>query len=73
MGVVVTLKSLARNRPEVAEVFFVRALLRVDATDVDGDWAQRIGSLLDHIVTSSPSTADLVARTRQLSREVLSR
>lgn len=72
MGVVVTLKALARNRPEVAEGLFVRALHRVDATDVDGDWTQRIGSLLDRVVTSSPRTAHLVAQTRQLSREVLS-
>jgi hypothetical protein len=71
MGVIVTLKALARNRPEVAEGLFVRALQRVDATDVAGDWQLRIGSLLDHIVTSSPPTADLVSRTRQLVREVL--
>ena len=70
MGVIVTLKALARNRPEAAEGLFVRALQRVDATDVAGDWQLRIGSLLDHIVTSSPPTADLVSRTRQLSREV---
>ena len=72
MGAVVALKSLARNRPEVAEGLWVRALQRVDAKDVAGDWQLRIDSLLDHIVASSPSTADLVARTRQLSREVLS-
>jgi predicted nucleotidyltransferase len=71
MGVVVTLKALARNRPELAEDLFVRALRRVDATDVAGSWQLRIGSLLDHIVTTSPPTADLVSRTRQLSREVL--
>jgi hypothetical protein len=72
MGVIVTLKALARNRPEVAEGLFVLALQRVDATDVGGDWQQRIGSLLDHIVTSSPPTADLVSRTRELSRDGLS-
>jgi len=72
MGVIVTLKALARNRPEAAEGHWVRALQRVDATDVAGDWQLRIGSLLDHIVSSSPSTADLVSRTRELSREVLS-
>jgi len=50
----------------------VRALRRVDAADVAGDWALRIGSLLDHIETRSPPTADLASRTRQLSRDVLS-
>jgi hypothetical protein len=44
----------------------------MDATDVAGDWPLRIGSLLDHIETRSPSTADLVSRTRQLSRDVFS-
>ncbi len=72
MGVIVTLKALARNRPEAAEGLFVRALHRADATDVAGDWQLRIGSLLDHIETSSPPTAGLVSRTRQLSREVFS-
>jgi hypothetical protein len=72
MGVIVTLKALARNRPEAAEGLFVRALQRVDAKDVTGDWQLRIGALLDHIETSSPPTADLVSRTRQLSRKVLS-
>ena len=71
MGVVVTLKALARNRPGAAEDLMVRAVQRVGATDVAGDWQLRIGSLLDHIVSSSPLTADLVSRTRQLSREVL--
>ena len=70
MGVVVTLKALARNRSEAAEGLMLRALQRVDATDVDGDWQLRIGALLDHIETRSPSTADLVSRTRQLSRDV---
>jgi hypothetical protein len=72
MGIIVTLKALARSRPERAEGLFVRALERVHAPDVDGDWQLRIGSLLNHIATSSPHTADLVSRTRQLSREVLS-
>jgi len=72
MGVIVTLKALARNRPEVAEGLMVRALRRVDTADVAGDWPLRIGSLLDHIETRSPPTADLVSRTRQLSRDVLS-
>ena len=72
MGVIVTLKALARNRPEAAEGLLVRALQRVDATDVAGDWQLRIGSLLDHIETSSPRTADLVSRTRRLSREIFS-
>lgn len=72
MGVVVTLKALARNRPETAERLFVRALERVDATDVAGDWQLRIDSLLDHIEAHSPSSADLVSRTRQLSRGLLS-
>ena len=72
MGVVVTLKALARNRPEAAEGLLARALQRADATDVAGDWQLRIGSLLDQIVTRSPPTADLVSRTRQLSREVFS-
>ena len=66
MGVVVTLKTLARNRPEEAETFFVRALQRVEARDVAGDWPLRIGSLLDDIETRSPPTADLVSRTRHL-------
>ena len=72
MGVVVTLKALARNRLEAAEGLLLRALERVDATDVAGDWQLRIGSLLDHIVTSSPATADLVSRTRHLARQVFS-
>ena len=72
LGVVVTLKALARQRPEEAERLWIRALQRVDATDVAaGDWQRRIGSLLDHLETRSPPTADLVARTRQLSQEVL--
>ena len=70
MGVVVTLKALARNRPEPAERLFVRALQRVNATDVAGDWQLRIESLLDHIEAQSPSSADLVSRTRQLFGEV---
>ncbi len=72
MGVIVTLKALARNRPEVAEGLMVRALQRVDAADVAGDWQQRIGALLDHLAATSPPTADLVSRTRQLSLEVFS-
>ena len=70
MGIIVTLKALARNRPEMAEGLMVRALQRVDAPDVDGNWQLRIGTLLDHIATDSPRTADLVFRTRRLSREV---
>ncbi len=72
MGVVVVLKALARNRPETAEDLMVRALQRVDAADVAGEWQRRIDSLLDQIATSSPPTADLVSRTRQLSRHVFS-
>jgi hypothetical protein len=72
MGVIVTLKALARNRPEAAEGLLVRALERVDATDVAGDWQLRISSLLDHLETSSPPTAELASRTRRLSREVFS-
>jgi hypothetical protein len=71
MGVIVTLKALARNRPETAEELMLRSLRRVDATDVAGDWQHRIGSLLDHLETRSPPTADLVSRTRQLARDVL--
>lgn len=71
MGVVVTLKALVRNRPAVAEQLWIRALQRVDATDVDGDWELRIGSLLDHLETTSPPIADLVSRTRRLCREAL--
>jgi hypothetical protein len=71
MGVVVTLKALARGRPEAAEDLFVRARRRVNAADVAGAWSQRIGSLLDGIATSSPDSADLVARTRQLARDLL--
>jgi len=70
MGVIVTLKALARHRPEEAERLWIRALQRVGATDVAGDWQRRIGSLLDHLETHGPPTADLVARTRQLSHEV---
>ena len=73
MGVVTTLKALARNRPEVAEEQLIRALQRADSADVVGDWQLRIDSLLDHIVTSSPPTADLVARTRRLSQDVFGR
>ena len=72
MGVIVTLKAIARNRPEAAEGLWLRTLQRVDAADVAGDWELRIGSLLDSIATSCPRTAELVSRTRRLSREVLS-
>ena len=72
MGVLVTLKAIARNRPEAAEDLWARVLQRVDATDVVGDWELRIGSLLEHLEASGLLTADLVSRTRQLSREVLS-
>lgn len=72
MGVIVTLKALARNRPEAAEDLLSRALRRVNAPDVGGDWQLRIGSLLDHIAAGGPLTADLVSRTRQLSREEFS-
>ena len=72
MGVVVTLKALARRDPSAAESLLARALQRADATDVVGGWELRIDSLLDHIAASSPHTADLVFRTRQLAREVLS-
>jgi hypothetical protein len=71
MGVVVTLKALARNRPETAEDLFAGARRRVDADDVTGHWHVRIGTLLDRIETADPAIADLVSRTRQLSREVL--
>ena len=71
MGVVVTLKALARHDPE-AESLFALALARVDAPDVPGDWPQRIDVLLDRLATS-PALEDLVARTRDLSREVFSR
>lgn len=72
MGVVVTLKALARNRPDQAEVLLVRALERADATDVAGSWPLRIDSLLDHIVAASPPTADLASRTLRLARDVFS-
>ncbi len=71
MGVVVTLKALARHRPEEAEALFARARRRVGATDVVGDWQLRIDALLDRLVALGPPGADLVARTRRLSREVL--
>ena len=71
MGVVVTVKALARHRPEEAERVWAQALRRVDATDVAGDWPVRIGALLDQLAIRSPLTADLVSRTRHLSREVL--
>ena len=72
MGVVVTLKALARRRPEAAvEDVFAAALRRVDAPNVAGSWQRRIASLLDHVGATSPPTADLVVRTRQLAREVL--
>jgi hypothetical protein len=71
MGVVVTLKALARNRPEAAERLWVGALERVGAADTVGDWPVRIGSLLDHLEASSPPPADLVSRTRRLSHDVL--
>jgi hypothetical protein len=38
MGVVVTLKALARNRPDAAEDLLAGALQRLEATDVAGDW-----------------------------------
>ena len=71
MGVVVTLKALARRRPDEAEALWARALQRVEAVDVAGEWAPRIDALLEQLATSSPDTADLVTRTRRLSREVL--
>ena len=74
MGVVVTLKALARHRPApVTEELWARALRRVEAPDVAGDWSLRIGSLLDHLQTSGPPTAALVSRTRRLSLDVLGR
>jgi predicted nucleotidyltransferase len=73
MGVVVTLKALARNRTEEAEALFARALRRVGATDVVGDWPLRIDALLDRLVILGSPGADLVARTRRLSRDVLGR
>lgn len=71
MGVVVTLKALARNRPDEAEDLWARALNRAGSTDVGGDWSLRIASLLDRIEAASPATADLASRTRRLSRDVL--
>ena len=71
MGVVVTLKALARDRPEEAEALWARALHRVDAGDVDGDWKTRVRALLDHLASSGPPMAALVPRTRRLSSEVL--
>ena len=73
MGAVVTLKALARDRPQAAEDLMARALQRAGCADVSGGWSLRIAALLDHIETSSPATADLVSRTRQLAREVLGR
>ena len=72
MGVVVTLKALGRRRPEEAEALWARALQRVDAPDVAGDWEQRIEVLLERLERGDPRTADLVGRTRRLTREVLS-
>jgi len=71
LGVVVTLKALARHRPEEAERLWARALERADTVDVPGDWEGRIEALLEHLATDGPRTADLVERTRRLSREVL--
>lgn len=65
MGVLVTVKVLARGRDDDAEVLFARARERLDAGDVAGEGRQRIDSLLDHIATSSPDTADLVSRTQR--------
>jgi hypothetical protein len=70
MGVVVTLKALARNHPDTAEALLDRARQLVGAADVAGDWRARTDSLLDHIETTGPDTVDLVSRVRQLSREV---
>lgn len=69
MGVVVTLKALARDRPDAAEDLLARAGQRVDAADVAGDWPTRIESLLDRVATRS--TDDLVSRVRALARDVL--
>ena len=71
MGVVVTLKALARDRPEAAEGLWLRALQRVDASDVAGSWPLRIESLLDRLAATSPPTGDLVSRTRRLAHDVL--
>lgn len=71
MGVVVTLKALARRRLDEAEADWALALERVDATDVPGDWRQRIDALLDRLATSRLRSTDLVDRTRLLAAEVL--
>ncbi|WP_395658889.1 hypothetical protein [Nocardioides sp.] len=71
MGVVVTLKTLARQRPADAEEQLAHAAARVGTTVVAGPWTVRVGSLLDEVAARSPGTADLVARTRRLAREVL--
>jgi hypothetical protein len=73
MGVVVTLKALARHRPDTAEELLAGARQRVDAPEATGSWPERIDSLLDDLATRSPATADLVSRTRDLAREVLRR
>lgn len=71
MGVVVTLKALARRQLDEAEADWALALERVDATDVPGDWRQRIDALLDRLATSRLRSTDLVDRTRLLAAEVL--
>lgn len=70
MGVVVTLKTLARQRPADAEEQLAHAAARLGTTVVAGSWTVRVGSLLDEVAARSPGTADLVARTRR-GREVL--
>jgi hypothetical protein len=73
MGVVVTLKALARHRPDTAEDLLAGARQRVGAPEVTGSWPERIDVLLDDLATRSPATAGLVSRTRNLARDVLRR
>jgi hypothetical protein len=71
MGVVVTLKALARDRPDDAEQQHAHARRRVDVADVPGGWPVRIGALLAHVEAGAPAITDLVSRTRRLARDVL--
>jgi len=73
MGVVVTLKALARHRPEQAEELWAAARRRVDPV-VEGSrdpWPTRIEAFLARLEANRPALADLVSRIRLLAHEVL--
>ena len=71
MGVLVTVKALARGHPEVAEELQLRCCSRIGASDVSGGWPTRLAAVLDLVERGDPTTRPLVARVRELARDVL--